>query len=76
MKAVAITGLGVVSPLGIGAPAFFDALCAGRSGIAKSRSSIARRRSNVSFAVAGTDASVIVASVMGPPVRGPGATCR
>lgn len=28
-----ITGLGVVSPLGLGAAAYWDALCAGRSGI-------------------------------------------
>jgi 3-oxoacyl-[acyl-carrier-protein] synthase II len=31
---VAVTGVGVVSPVGVGAPAFWDALLAGRSGIA------------------------------------------
>jgi len=35
MKPVAITGLGVVSPLGAGANVFFDALLAGRSGIVR-----------------------------------------
>ena len=43
MKAVAITGLGVVSPLGVGALAFFDALCAGRSGIARLEMPLAGR---------------------------------
>ncbi|HEX4332298.1 MAG TPA: beta-ketoacyl-[acyl-carrier-protein] synthase family protein [Usitatibacter sp.] len=33
MRRVAVTGIGVVSPLGMGANAFFDALAAGRSGI-------------------------------------------
>ncbi|HSJ95688.1 MAG TPA: beta-ketoacyl-[acyl-carrier-protein] synthase family protein [Myxococcota bacterium] len=33
MRPVAITGIGVVSPLGVGAAAFFDALAAGRSGV-------------------------------------------
>jgi len=33
MRRVAVTGMGVVSPLGIGADAFFEALLAGRSGI-------------------------------------------
>jgi 3-oxoacyl-[acyl-carrier-protein] synthase II len=33
VRRVAITGIGVVSPLGNGAGIFFDALCAGRSGI-------------------------------------------
>jgi 3-oxoacyl-[acyl-carrier-protein] synthase II len=33
LKRVAVTGAGVVSPLGNGAKAFFDALVAGRSGI-------------------------------------------
>jgi 3-oxoacyl-(acyl-carrier-protein) synthase len=32
-----ISGIGVVSPLGIGAPVFWDALCAGRSAIAAIR---------------------------------------
>jgi nodulation protein E len=31
MKRVAVTGIGVVAPLGNDAGAFFDALCAGRS---------------------------------------------
>ena len=35
MKRVAVTGIGVVSPLGTGAGIFFDALAAGRSGIAR-----------------------------------------
>jgi len=34
MRRVAITGFGVVSPVGIGREAFWDALAAGRSGIA------------------------------------------
>jgi len=33
MKRVAVTGLGVVSPLGLDADAFFDGLAAGRSGV-------------------------------------------
>ena len=33
MSRVAVTGMGVVSPLGIGADAFFDALVAGRSAV-------------------------------------------
>jgi 3-oxoacyl-[acyl-carrier-protein] synthase II len=33
MRRVAVTGLGIVSPLGNDPPAFFDGLCAGRSGI-------------------------------------------
>ncbi|MEP6770396.1 MAG: beta-ketoacyl-[acyl-carrier-protein] synthase family protein, partial [Polaromonas sp.] len=33
MRRVAITGLGVVSPIGTGTPAFFEALLAARSGI-------------------------------------------
>jgi 3-oxoacyl-[acyl-carrier-protein] synthase II len=33
MRRVAVTGMGVVSPLGLGADAFFDALVAGRSGV-------------------------------------------
>lgn len=33
LRRVAITGFGVVSPVGTGAPAFFDALLAARSGI-------------------------------------------
>jgi 3-oxoacyl-[acyl-carrier-protein] synthase II len=33
-QSVAITGLGVISPIGIGRDAFWTALCAGRSGIA------------------------------------------
>ncbi|HXF77603.1 MAG TPA: beta-ketoacyl-[acyl-carrier-protein] synthase family protein [Usitatibacter sp.] len=33
MRRVAVTGIGVVSPLGVGAEAFFEALAAGRSGI-------------------------------------------
>ncbi|HEY3318277.1 MAG TPA: beta-ketoacyl-ACP synthase II [Coriobacteriia bacterium] len=33
MRRVAITGMGVVSPVGIGVPAFWDSLVAGRSGI-------------------------------------------
>ena len=33
MKAVAVTGIGIVSPLGSGPDAFFDALAAGKSGI-------------------------------------------
>lgn len=33
MRRVAVTGIGVVSPLGIGTGIFFDALVAGRSGI-------------------------------------------
>jgi 3-oxoacyl-(acyl-carrier-protein) synthase len=32
---VALTGRGVVSPLGVGLPAHWDALCAGRSGVAR-----------------------------------------
>lgn len=32
-KRVVVTGLGVVSPVGIGAPAFFEALLSGRSGV-------------------------------------------
>jgi len=32
---VVITGLGVVSPIGIGCRAFWDALCAGRSGVTR-----------------------------------------
>jgi 3-oxoacyl-[acyl-carrier-protein] synthase II len=32
--AVAVTGLGVISPIGIGRDAFWSALCAGKSGIA------------------------------------------
>jgi len=32
-RAVAVTGLGVVSPNGTGLPAFWDALCTGRGGI-------------------------------------------
>ncbi|HXQ23024.1 MAG TPA: beta-ketoacyl synthase N-terminal-like domain-containing protein [Candidatus Acidoferrales bacterium] len=34
LRPVAVTGLGVVSPLGVGRVQFWDALCAGRSGIA------------------------------------------
>jgi 3-oxoacyl-[acyl-carrier-protein] synthase II len=34
-RRVVVTGLGIVSPVGIGAPAAWDALLAGRSGIAK-----------------------------------------
>lgn len=34
-RRIAITGLGVVSPIGIGADVFFDALLAGKSGIAR-----------------------------------------
>lgn len=33
MEKVVITGMGVVSPVGTGVPAYWDALCAGRSGI-------------------------------------------
>ena len=35
MRRVVVTGLGVVSPLGNGAGVFFDALAAGRSGVAR-----------------------------------------
>jgi len=35
MKAVAVSGLGVISPLGNDVEAFFDALAKGRSGIAR-----------------------------------------
>jgi beta-ketoacyl-acyl-carrier-protein synthase II len=35
VRRVAVTGLGVVSPLGLGAGTFFDALAAGRSGIGR-----------------------------------------
>ena len=34
-RRIAVTGLGVVSPVGIGADEFFDALLAGKSGIAR-----------------------------------------
>src|SRR5262245_25383082 len=34
-RRVAVTGLGVVSPVGTGADAFFDALLAGKSGIGR-----------------------------------------
>lgn len=33
MKRIAITGVGVVSPVGIGLPAFWDSIASGRSGI-------------------------------------------
>ena len=35
MRRVAITGLGLVTPLGIGVPDTWSALCAGRSGVAR-----------------------------------------
>ena len=43
MRRVAVTGLGVVSPLGIGAEAFFAALAAGRSGVARIEAEFAAR---------------------------------
>ncbi len=43
MKRVAVTGIGVVSPLGSGEQAFFAALCEGRSGIGPLRGGIAQR---------------------------------
>lgn len=33
MRKVVVSGLGVVSPIGVGVPAFLDSLCAGRGGI-------------------------------------------
>ena len=42
MRRVAVTGVGVVSPIGTGVPAFFEGLRTGRSGVADIRSFDAR----------------------------------
>jgi 3-oxoacyl-[acyl-carrier-protein] synthase II len=46
LRKVVITGLGVVSPVGIGRDAFFDALLAGRSGIRRLSSEFASKLSS------------------------------
>ena len=33
MRRVVITGLGAITPVGIGVPAYWDAICAGRPGV-------------------------------------------
>jgi len=45
MRRVAVTGMGVVSPLGTGVDAFFDALAAGRSGVRRLEAPFAGRLS-------------------------------
>jgi len=34
-RRVVVTGMGVVSPIGIGLPAFYDSLCHGKSGVSR-----------------------------------------
>ena len=58
MKNVVVTGLGAVSPIGIGADAFWESLCAGRSGIAPiTRFDASPFRNNLAGEVADFDAS-------------------
>ena len=57
MRRVAITGLGVVSPLGHGAQAFFDALAAGRSGVRRLATRCPERLTTRIGAVADFDAA-------------------
>ena len=45
MRRVAVTGMGVVSPLGTGVDAFFDSLAAGRSGVRRLEAPFAGRLS-------------------------------
>ena len=45
-RRVAVTGLGVMSPIGNGEQAFFDALCSGRSGIRRIDAPFAERLSS------------------------------
>jgi 3-oxoacyl-[acyl-carrier-protein] synthase II len=45
-RRVAVTGLGIMSPIGNSEPVFFDALCSGRSGIRRIDAPFAARLSN------------------------------
>jgi 3-oxoacyl-[acyl-carrier-protein] synthase II len=56
MRRVAVTGMGAVTPLGVGVPAFWEGLTAGRSGVGRiTRFDPSRHRSQIAAEVKGFD---------------------